>query len=391
MKVRLEMKRGRLFVALFIMILLFSLYGRITDRFVKLNGVTGTSSFSGGTISEILNGETQTNLNTYIENNFGGRSLLIKLRSQLLYSGFGISPNKNVVIGSNRFLFEPEYIYKELNIYQPAGDEYFDELMDKLEEIQNICEENGKELFVFVTPSKAYFCKDMIPRKYFELGNDEETNYQKFIRHIQERNLKYFDSHAYIEEHKNEIEAPVFYSTGIHWSHPWGNKCAIEFAKYISLNSRYCLGNFSQEISRKETKKPDHPDADLYNSLNLFAKPNNDIYYDSRITLESESDCPKVFLRGGSFMGQSLRAIGNAGAWDTAAHFENNYCFVDNYSKTMNFSAFDSYEEFESMGEYLGQADILILEVNEAATPNMSWGFIDYLLDNQQLLKNRTS
>ncbi|WP_035765216.1 alginate O-acetyltransferase AlgX-related protein [Butyrivibrio sp. NC2002] len=381
------MRREKLFIFCFLLMLIFPVCGHYADKYVSLNGVTETTELSHPSISNVLDGTFQENFGTYIENHFGGRNLLIKMRSQLLYSGFNSSPNKNVVIGKKQYLFEPEYIYKELNIYPPAGDDYFDELISKLESLQSLCKENGKELYIFVTPSKAFFCKDMIPEKYYSLGNDGENNYQRFIRHIKDSDLKFFDSHDYICNHEDEIEAPIFYSTGIHWSHPWGNKCAIELADLITASGKYNLGTIAQKVKKKKNNEPTNPDSDLYDSLNLFVKPDNDDYYKSKIKLEGESSCPNVFLRGGSFMGQSLGALGRAGVWNTTAHFENNYCFINNYSETITLSGFDAYSEFDNIGEYLGKSDIIILEVNEAATPNMSWEFIDYLLENSQLLQ----
>lgn len=57
----------------------------------------------------LMDGSHQAYLNTYWENHFLGRSLLIKIRNQSLYSICKVSPNNNVVIGDKDYLFEPIY------------------------------------------------------------------------------------------------------------------------------------------------------------------------------------------------------------------------------------------------------------------------------------------
>ena len=80
-------------------------------------------------------------------------------------------------------------------------------------------------------------------------------------------------------------------------------------------------------------------------------------------------------------MGQSLSLLISAGEFNKDIHFENNYYFVDRYSSQTTLSAFDAYGEIDVL-TYLEQSDILVLEVNESKINNMSWGFIDYVLEN---------
>ncbi|WP_155994817.1 hypothetical protein [Butyrivibrio sp. WCE2006] len=381
--------RSSLFVYCFILILLFPFIGVFPDHFISLGGVTQDTSVESPTMESVLEGTTQSEVNNYIENHFWGRKTLIKLRSQLLYSLFNESPNSNVLIEKDKYLFEPEYIYRELNIYPVSDEAYYDELMEKLNRIDKLCLENNKEMYIFITPSKAYFCKDKISSEYHLMENGGENDYSRFVRYLSNSNLKYFDSHKYIDEHIDEIDAPVFYSTGIHWSQPWGNRCAIEFKKYIEENSKWDLSEATQQIEKCKKNKPVAPDTDLYDSLNLIVPAMNDTFFKSNLTVTEEKDVPSVFLRGGSFMGQSLSALENNGIFNTVAHYENNYIYLNNGAEARTFSAFDAYDEFDDMGEYLSKSDILILEVNEAHVSRMSFGFIDYLLENPQLLTNK--
>lgn len=84
-------------------------------------------------------------------------------------------------------------------------------------------------------------------------------------------------------------------------------------------------------------------------------------------------------------MGQSLYALIQSGVFGKDVQLENNYYFTDQYQFSHTLSSFTSYEEMD-LDTLLGQSDILVLEVNEAFIHTMSWGFIDYLLENPQYL-----
>ncbi|WP_026664653.1 alginate O-acetyltransferase AlgX-related protein [Butyrivibrio sp. FC2001] len=372
------------FVLLFMLILLYPVCGFFIDKTIELSGVTAGNENAVFGFTEIMDGSAQATWNSIIDNSFPGRKALIKLRSQLIFSAFKKSPNSNVIIGKDNYLFEPEYVYKELNIYPVSDDSYFEDLISKLDRLQELCTSKGKELYIFVTPTKAHFFRDKIPQNYLSMANDGENNYDKFARYLYSSNLKYFDCHAYYEEHKGDLEAPLYYSTGIHWSHPWGQLCAKEFASYIAENSKWHLGTLEQKVKPSKNNVPTFPDTDLYDSLNLIMRPSGDQYFKSKLKVVDEEEVPTVFYRGGSFMGQSLSELGSSGLFNVSAHFENNYCIINGDART--FSGFDTYDEFGDVGKYLSESDILILEVNEGAIPTMSWGFIDYLLENPNLL-----
>ncbi len=369
-----------IFIGVFVLICFYPLLGAKLDKKVELSGVTSQVKMEPFSVESVMSGKYQTGLNNWIENNFPGRSYMIKWRSQLRYSLLRESPNSNVVVGKDKYLFEPNYIERELGI-KVSNEAYFSELVVKLENLQAVLNDAGKELYIFITPSKAYFCNDKIPGYYFASENKNGVNdYSLFMDCIEDSNLNYFDSRTFIES-KNypALEAPVFYSTGIHWSHSYGNSAAKAFSEYITTKSKWTLSSLKFEES--EVSEPVWPDADLYQSMNLMKEPKNVQYYSSKLSVVEEGDRPNVFLRGGSFMGQSLSALVAAGVFGKNIHLENNYYFTDTYSKAGNLSSYTSYDEVSGIKDILNETDIFILEVNEANISGMSWGFIDYLLD----------
>lgn len=376
------------FITLFAVTLLIPVYGSKLDEGITLSGVTAASEPVGMSIETLSNGTYQTFLNDAWENGFPGKKFLLRVRNQFLYSIFKVSPNSNVVIGKDNYLYEPAYILYETQISPPSSEEYFDTLGSNLAQLQELLEENGKELYIFITPSKAHFYREFIPTR-FELLSDEDsysyTNYSKLLETLEKNSLNFYDSVSFIERNLDSgiLESPLFYKSGIHWSHPWANSAAAEFLDYMNSCSKYDLSSVS--VSESISDVPIDPDTDLYSSLNLIAEA-EEKWYSADCSIERPgNDRPNIFLRGGSFMGQSLIALVRAGVFERDVHFENNYYFTDQYSALSTLSSFKAYDEMD-LDRLLGQSDILVLEVNEGAIQTMSWGFIDYLLEHPEYL-----
>ena len=381
-----ETKKFSLFYLLFLCILLFPLAGEVVDNVFPLKGSVSKQDLPAVTVEAVWEGQYQADLEQHLKSDIDGRNIFIKIYNQLLYSLFRVSANKNVVIGENGMLYEPEYLDYNFNIREYVTDEGVEELIYKLEELDQLLEENGKELYIFLTPSKPRYCSKDAPYYYKWCGeiNSNEVAYDKFIKKVSQTDLDIFDSISYINQNQNKYDFTLWYASGTHWSNALGSKVAEGFNEFLRERSKYNLSQISSSIEIAD--KYETPDADLYETLNLFTKPEDDVFYKPIITVEEGPDKPNVFLRGGSFMGQSLKYLVANGVFGSDIHFENNYYFTDRYSTSTTISNFNTYEELDVKG-YLAESDILILEVNANKIWTMSWGFIDYIFDNPDLVK----
>lgn len=376
------------FVLVFFVFCCYAGYGAMFDGGEQLNGVVDSGEAVACSAETVMDGSYQAYLNTYFEQNFLGRKLLIHLRSQMLYSICGISPNENVIIGKDKYLYEPWYITQELQIAPPSSGEYFAELGEKLCRLRDTMAENGKELYVFISPSKAHYFREKIPLRYEFLSNEgefETNDHEELVKMLEEREISFFDSMRYLEENIGRYESPLFYQSGIHWSHVWGESAAAEFLGYMDSKSRWDLDVL--QVDEFVSEEPIAPDTDLYDSLNLFTVP-HEKWYGTQISLVKEgADKPNVFLRGSSFMGQSLNMLIRQGVFGRDVHLENYYYFTDRYTQAGFLSDYGAYDELD-METLVGQTDILILEVNDAGISNMGMGFIDYLLEHTEYLSS---
>ena len=142
-----------LFIICFCLILLYPLFGKVVDEGIKLSGVSASKNVQELNYTNIMEGTFQTSLNDWVDGNFPGRKMLIKIRSQAMYSLLNDSPNKNVQIGKDKYLYEPNYIRKELAISVASDAKYYEKLITKLETLQELMAGQGKELYIFITPN----------------------------------------------------------------------------------------------------------------------------------------------------------------------------------------------------------------------------------------------
>lgn len=378
--------KDKWFSFLFLLTLCFPLVGGFLDKDIVLSGVTESSEKVSPTIETFNDGTYQNYVSERWENGFPGRKTLLRIRNQFLYFFAKDSPNNNVVIGKEGYLYEPNYILFETQAYAPSDEEYFLELGSNLLALKKLLSENNKELYVFITPSKADFYREYIPDRYMFLDNEEVysyTNYSKLLEVLNQNKICYFDSIKYIEDNNEKFQSPVFYKSGIHWSHVWGASAAAELLSYINSEGQYHLSTV--EVTEALSDIPIAPDTDLYLSLNLLTSADEQWYRDDVHVIEEGLDHPNVFCRGGSFMGQSLSEIIRAGVFGQDVHFENNNVFSNHYSDLVSLTSSNAYDEID-LDSLLGQSDILILEVNECAINRMSFGFIEYLLEHPDYL-----
>lgn len=363
---------------IFVLILLYPAIGSKVDIFFPLHGVTENTKVDFD-IQGIMDGSYQHDMNSYLLGSMPGRNLLVKLNSQIEYSLFNVSSNSNVVIGKNKQLFEGEYLDYSLNLYGQPSEEEIQALVDKLQLLQKKLAVQNKQLYIFITPSKARYYAESAPYYYKACaGDNSRVAYDSFIECTQKTDLNVYDSIAFIDQNKDIFDFPLWYSTGIHWSRILGSTVAADFNKYLRETSGYNLGQIV--VSYEKSDQFQAPDADLYQTLNLFLKP-SETFWNVSMKTDKGTDKPSVFLRGGSFMGQSLSNLVTEELFSQDIHFENNYYFTNNYSTSETLSNFNAYDEMD-VNAYLDQSEILILEVNEEKIFTMSWGFIDYVIEN---------
>lgn len=370
---------------LFGAVILSPLFWKITGWNISLSGVSESVDGSEATTQNIWSGEFFSDADSYLKSNLPGRNLMIKVRNQILFSVFDKSPNDNILKGKDGELFESNYLNEYMQIPGAASDEYLEEMSEKILQLRSLLEKKNIKLLLFLTPNKVRYYAEDIPYAWKISGDRKEIcNHDRLVKVLKDKEINYFDSIPLVEKYEEEGDA-VFYKTGTHWSNKVAAKVAREFSDYFEIMTGYDIPEF--QVESTALTEPLYPDADIFDTLNLFTKAYDKYESADCIVTDSNTDAPNVFFRGGSFMGQSLKRLVDVGAFGKNVHFENNYIHYENYSKIEWLSKFDAYDEID-LEQFMKDTNVVILEINEAAISNMTWGFIDYLLEHPEIIEN---
>ena len=367
------------FIIVTIMLCLFPIYGKLIDCDYQMSGVSSVDGDIPTDFESLWTGVTSSSMETKLKDNVPGRVSLIRLHSQYMYSVFNSSSNSNVVIGDNHSLYEPEYLCDFLNLWPKMSEDSQIELIDKLKVLQELLAQKGKKLYVFITPSKVRYDYSNIPWFYRAFTNPQlSTNYDGFIRKLENSSINYFDSIGYINE--NISDEKIFYSSGIHWSNGAAAQVTAALLEDMKKDTGYDLGSLS--VNLVDSDSGIAPDQDLLSTLNLYTYTKEDTYRIPEFNYIPGTDHPSVLIRGGSFMGQTLSKLIDLNVFGSSVYFQNNIV-IDNKTNTHVLSDFNAYEEID-VTNMVNTAELVVLEVNEEKIWIMGWGFIDELIDSLQ-------
>lgn len=362
--------------ALFYIILMASFLWKVAGREeMSLNGVTETVEKPVITLKNIMNGEWQLQYEAWYDEQFNLKAPLIATLNEFVWKTFHITTNDNLVVGNGNNLFEKWYITTYLQLANVVEQEYFDTKMAQLIELQQRLEKQGKHLMLYITPSKAEIYPEDIPWNYMLCSNrTQKSNYEKLIEVLEDSGVPYYDSVPYVKELKDKGDFPVYPKTGIHWTQVTGSFVAQKLSDAIEEEFGYDLNEL--RISYQQCEQPISPDADIFSTMNLKTEP-YDVYYEPIYELlEDGKDKPNVFIRGGSFLGQTVNHLINSNCFGTNVHMENTNVFVNYYSQVSTMSSYDEL----NWDELIGDKELFIIEVNQGAIQDMGFGIIEYLL-----------
>ena len=376
MKKKLKQKRKYLIVVVFILVVLYPYIAHIFGFDSEIKGVEQKIELSLDTIDD------------YILQNFPGRSTLIKVKNQLLYSIFGISNNESVVkVDGNLIATE------SLNYFHGANsisDEKMDELINKLERLNEIVNKKNKKMLVILTPTKVRFYNGKIPfadrliDKYD--AHDYKLPYEQFKEKTKGSTLNIFDSIEYINNNKDIYlggEVPLYYKSGHHWSNYKSNLLGTELLKYVTRE--FGIRVPSIDIEYEESDDPQYPDADLHEVLNVYSKPKEKFFVPSLKYNDTTIDERNYTLSGGSFMSGLLLPNMTAGLSNEVYEVMNKYFFYHHFADNVTFETYDEINEKFNLIDHINKTDVFIFEIHELNFYNASFGFLDYILEHVEI------
>lgn len=371
----------RWFFVLALLLMLWPLYGKWADRSrFALRGVTTGQEQPTATWQGVLDGSYLSQMDDWWRNTLPGRTFLIRVRNQLRYDMMGTSTNINVEVGSQGSLYETTYISSYLGTLANLPVERAEQMAANLEALQALLREHGKELYLFISPSKARF--DQNYPWYYRHVEPQQNDYDRLVQALQGSTVPCFDTVRWLQQNQGRLQAPLFYPTGIHWDYCWGNLATAAFLDEITASGRFSLAHI--EVGEEPCDRVLSPNSDLYDLLNLLPRARVENYAPV-LQVTPGQQKPGVFIRGSSFLDQSLRMAVEQGVFGYAAILDNINCKQYQGNELIDQSVFTEYEALD-LKSMLAQSDLVILECNESDVCNLSWGTVVYLLAHPELL-----
>lgn len=266
-----------------------------------LNGAYVTAPRAEFEFRKFLDNKFQPDLEHYLEDRIGFRSLLIRLRNQLSYSILNESRNSTVTIGRHKVLFEkyPIVAWQGTNFvgYKRVK---FDAQMFRL--VQDTLARHGVDLIFVVAPSKASFMPENLPAEAVRLPGTPD-NYTAYTKALAAHGVHVLDFDRIFRQWRTSAPYPLFTSGGTHWSMYGGIRAGDSLLAYIRQLDHYRPIPFKIKNTRL-TNILEQTDDDIAKLLNLAVpRPAEQLAYPTLTfaTTQPGQHVPKALLIADSF------------------------------------------------------------------------------------------
>lgn len=330
------------------------------------------------TLANLSSGEFQKYIEQLARKTFYFRGYLRRLDNQIDFSLF--RENKVIVVGKDNWLYEKHYIDAH-NARFTADRAHFKATADTLAVLKSKLMPLDTRLLVMITPSKASVYPEYIPNKYLlqlPLARRSE-NYDLLLLELQNQGIDYIDGRDFLLKLKTAGNHKVFVKGGTHWSHYGACRFTQYFLQYLDAYIGKRLNPLNCDPLRVD-QNAFGTDRDLADVLNLIDMNTiRDDVTHPRISYPRESDRqavfrPKIIYVGGSFIHNIRKITGQSVFRSSDLYYYNSRVFsTDQDRNGKKTSELDIESE-------LRDADILVLEVNEAMLPNIGSGFPDQVI-----------
>lgn len=333
-------------------------------------------------ISNFLDGTIQNDFENFFSDSFDGYNFSVRMLNQIKYSVFSEAGDK-VVCNDGSIIFKSyvdELLGTDKQYY--CTDEYISNLGEQISRLSEIANDNGKSVVVIITPTKAEYFDNSIPiyyknRKRYYL--EKERGVHKLIQELDDRNIEYVLSSDLIRP-SDELDTPVFYKGGIHWTRAFAD-CALNEISGILSKKGFSIGTLkinsyeSRQLAKNESL---NNEDDLWLLMNLIKKPIGRYEYPvEKFVQPNDGKKPRIFIQGGSFAFPLLEIMSQYNMVEDV-----NFLFYDMslYDKNENHIDVTSLDN-DLIRNKIQESDVILLEVNEQNVYNMGSGTYAYLSD----------
>lgn len=159
-----------------------------------------------------LNTEFFSQFDDWFSEHFAFRQQMVTADGRLMASALGTSPNKDVIVGSDGWLYYGETANDYLRIYtlSPEG---IRNIVRNLDLIDRYCSENGKEFVFTCCPNKNTLYPEHMPKNYSP--SHRMSNYEMLTMALSNRDYCLDMKSALLSA---DASIPLYHKTDTHWN-----------------------------------------------------------------------------------------------------------------------------------------------------------------------------
>ena len=341
----------------------------LPDRSLKGSFETVEEPFIN--IEDWKSGTFQSNFEEYLNNNLGGRDLLVRLRNQYYYSVFNIAMANGVSPAKDGILLEEEYVSAFYGT-DFAGEEFLEDKLKRWKRVEKGLDSIGVKAFLALAPGKGSYYEEQLS-EFLKDEHQPTTNY-KFISNWAKNNqLRLLDIKSLYHAWIDTSRYPLFPKCGIHWSE-YGVAHVVDTLRgYIQNVTQKPLQDFRFDV--RVAEKPEGTDNDIGEGMNLYFTPSEKgLAYPIRYFGADTTIAPTRFLAIGDsyyfnifYSGFADRVCSHGGFW---------YYYRSAYPGEKY--GIENLESIDVLNE-LKQTDVLMLMMTEPQLKRFGWGAVEKL------------
>jgi len=242
-------------------------FSLLPDRTLK--GSFDTAMQPDFTLEDWLSGDFQSNYESFLKDNLGGRPYLVRTRNQYYYTVFNKAMANSVVPAKDGVLLDHDYVAA---FYGDdfKGEEFLTERLIKWKKVQRGLDSIGVKAFLAMAPGKGSFFEDQITDELLST-HKPNTNYGFIVNWAEQNDLRVLDLKKIYHTWVDTSRYPLFPKGGIHWSE-YGVALVIDTLRgYIQTITERPLQKFWFDV--RIADEPEGTDNDIGEGMNLLFTP----------------------------------------------------------------------------------------------------------------------
>ena len=346
----------------------------------KLAGVETPAARPPLGLSAWWQGTLQSGFDTWLNQNIGGRGVLVRTANQLRYSLFRELPVRGgtqVRMGRDRVLYENAY----LEAYNANGKRPGAELRDisaSTRRLQDRLAADGVAFLLVIAPSKAEIYPEFLPPEADVAGRPgRRSNYENMVPLLQADGVNLIDAHELFLQWKAEPGTPMLFSKGgTHWNDYGAARVVAELMDRLRELTRKELPAvvIDGAVTNRTIVGADNDLGELLNlwSCRSFAGPQ--IHPVVRI-LPGRTD-PDLLVIGDSFIFTLTNFMDQHRLYrqrDTYYYYNRQYAYPQGKDFPLD------KQQLDLLAQVRGR-DAVVVEVSEYWMPRIGFGFVRDLL-----------